>query len=153
MKPSYEPLLVSAELIVRLDALIVIPQRRPLLCPGHGCLSADPRAHSFSGNRIRPLPEMKADSLKPFRAFPDGRQPVAELANVLGRFLATDGNRIELIDAATWSRSRSKSAPAANHETGLVGRPIDDRDIPRAELALCQLRGRGLPVAAAALAE
>jgi hypothetical protein len=36
---------------------------------------------------------------------------------------------------------------------GLVGRPIDTRDVPTADLVLCQLRGRTLPVAAATFAE
>jgi hypothetical protein len=36
---------------------------------------------------------------------------------------------------------------------GLVVRQIDDRDVPRADLVLGQLRGRNLPVAAAKFAE
>ena len=44
-------------------------------------------------------------------------------------------------------------SPRRDLGAGLVGRVIDDRDIPRADLALCQLRGRSLPVAAAAFAE
>lgn len=44
-------------------------------------------------------------------------------------------------------------APVSDLDPGLVGRPIDDRDVPRADLALCQLRDRGLSVAAAAFAE
>jgi len=44
-------------------------------------------------------------------------------------------------------------APPEDLNTGLIGRPIDDRDVPRADLTLCQLRGRSLPVAASAFAE
>jgi DNA-binding transcriptional LysR family regulator len=44
-------------------------------------------------------------------------------------------------------------APSGDLGMGLVGCPIDTRDVPAAELALCQLRGRGLPIAAAAFAE
>lgn len=44
-------------------------------------------------------------------------------------------------------------APAADADRGLISRLLDDRDVPQADLALCQLRGRSLPVAAAAFAE
>jgi DNA-binding transcriptional LysR family regulator len=44
-------------------------------------------------------------------------------------------------------------APTGNLGMGLVGRPIDTRDVPTADLVLCQLRGRTLPVAAATFAE
>jgi DNA-binding transcriptional LysR family regulator len=44
-------------------------------------------------------------------------------------------------------------SPRRDLGAGLVGRVIDDRDIPRADLALCQLRGRSLQVTAAAFAE
>jgi DNA-binding transcriptional LysR family regulator len=37
--------------------------------------------------------------------------------------------------------------------SGLVARRVDDRDLPRADLVLGQLRGRNLPVAAAVFAE
>jgi DNA-binding transcriptional LysR family regulator len=44
-------------------------------------------------------------------------------------------------------------APSGDLGIGLVGRPIDVRDVPTADLVLCQLRGRGLSVAAATFAE
>jgi DNA-binding transcriptional LysR family regulator len=44
-------------------------------------------------------------------------------------------------------------APSGDRSMGLVGRPIDTRDVPTADLVLCQLRGRTLPVAAATFAE
>ncbi len=44
-------------------------------------------------------------------------------------------------------------APSGSLGMGLVGRPIDTRDVPTADLVLCQLRGRALPVAAATFAE
>lgn len=44
-------------------------------------------------------------------------------------------------------------APPADLPTGLISRPIADRDIPRANLVLCQLRGRTLPVSASSFAE
>jgi hypothetical protein len=44
-------------------------------------------------------------------------------------------------------------APSGALGKGLAGRPVDTRDIPAADLVLCQLRGRNLPVAAATFAE
>jgi DNA-binding transcriptional LysR family regulator len=44
-------------------------------------------------------------------------------------------------------------APSGDLGMGLVGCPIDTRDVPAAELVLCQLRGRGLSIAAAAFSE
>jgi DNA-binding transcriptional LysR family regulator len=44
-------------------------------------------------------------------------------------------------------------APSGALGKGLVGRPVDTRDVPAADLVLCQLRGRNLPVAAATFAE
>ena len=44
-------------------------------------------------------------------------------------------------------------APSGDLGIGLIGRPVDTRDVPAADLVLCQLRGRGLSVAAATFAE
>ena len=44
-------------------------------------------------------------------------------------------------------------APSSDLGMGLTGRPVDVRDLPTADLVLCQLRGRSLPVAAATFAE
>jgi DNA-binding transcriptional LysR family regulator len=44
-------------------------------------------------------------------------------------------------------------APSGDLGMSLVGCPIDTRDVPTAELVLCQLRGRVLPIAAAAFSE
>jgi hypothetical protein len=44
--------------------------------------------------------------------------------------------------------------PTADGEAhGWVARSVDDRDMPRADLVLGQLRGRALPVAAAVFAQ
>ena len=40
-----------------------------------------------------------------------------------------------------------------NNKLGLVARDIDDRDVPRANLVLGQLRARNLPIPAAVFAE
>jgi DNA-binding transcriptional LysR family regulator len=44
-------------------------------------------------------------------------------------------------------------APSGDLGMGLIGCPIDVRDVPTADLVLCQLRGRGLSIAAATFAE
>lgn len=44
-------------------------------------------------------------------------------------------------------------APAANNKLGMITREIDDRDVPRANLVLGQLRGRNLPVPTAVFAD
>jgi DNA-binding transcriptional LysR family regulator len=44
-------------------------------------------------------------------------------------------------------------APSEDLGIGLVGCPVDTRDVPAADLVLCQLRDRGLSVAAATFAE
>jgi DNA-binding transcriptional LysR family regulator len=44
-------------------------------------------------------------------------------------------------------------APTGELGLELVSRPVDTRDVPTADLVLCQLRGRNLPVAAATFAE
>jgi hypothetical protein len=43
--------------------------------------------------------------------------------------------------------------PSGDLGMGLTGRPVDVRDLPTADLMLCRLRGRSLPVAAATFAE
>jgi len=43
-------------------------------------------------------------------------------------------------------------APAESNPLGMVTRDIDDRDAPRANLVLGQLRGRNLPLPAAVFA-
>jgi hypothetical protein len=44
-------------------------------------------------------------------------------------------------------------APSGDLGMGLIGCPVDTRDVPTADLVLCQLRGRGLSVAAVTFAE
>ncbi|MFB4385033.1 PLDc N-terminal domain-containing protein [Agrobacterium sp. LR_9] len=117
MKLSYELLLVSTEWIVRLGALVVIPQRRSpssarawllliFFLPIAGIILflaiGNDHFPKWRRARFRSLQlffEMATDSLKPFQAVLEARQqPVAELAAALRRFPATDGKRIELID-------------------------------------------------------
>jgi DNA-binding transcriptional LysR family regulator len=44
-------------------------------------------------------------------------------------------------------------AMTSDHQSGVVARSIDDRDVPHADLVLGQLRGRNLPVPSAVFAE
>lgn len=43
--------------------------------------------------------------------------------------------------------------PAPDIEPHVVARPVDDRDLLRSDLVLCQLRGRTLPFAISTFAE
>ncbi len=116
MKLSYELLLLSAEWVVRLGALVVIPQRRSpssarawllliffLPIPGLILFLAIGNDR-FPGWRkarfqsLQPFFDATVDTVRPFQAFLEVKRPVAELATALGRFPAVDGNRIELID-------------------------------------------------------
>jgi DNA-binding transcriptional LysR family regulator len=86
-----------------------------------------------------------------------GRQLLAE---VLGRSnlrlnIAAESNSFEFLRGMAL---RDKAITfqieiGAVESEGLVVRQIDDRDVPRADLVLGQLRGRNLPVAAAKFAE
>ena len=97
-------------------------------------------------------------------AFPDrslsGRQLLDEVASRKDlRFsILAESNSFEMLRALVIrcnmvSFQIEIGTPASDLGAGLVGRPIDDRDVPRADLALCQLRGRGLSIAAAAFSE
>lgn len=44
-------------------------------------------------------------------------------------------------------------APQEEFGGGVIGRPLDERDVPRSDLVLCQLRGRILSIAAASFAD
>lgn len=44
-------------------------------------------------------------------------------------------------------------AMASDHQSGVVARIIDDRDVPHVDLVLGQLRGRNLPIPSAVFAE
>jgi len=97
-------------------------------------------------------------------ALPDrrygGRQMLDEVAarRDMHFNMAAESNSFEMLRALSL-RSNLVSfqveigAPAADRSAGLVGVPIDARDIPPADLALCQLRGRALPAMAASFAE
>lgn len=116
MKLSFELLLLGSEWMVRLCALVVIPQRRSpssarawlllvffLPIPGFIlflAIGSDrfPKWRQARFQSLRPFFESAVDIVRPFQAFPYATQPVAELVTALGRFPATEGNRIELID-------------------------------------------------------
>ncbi|MFS8048058.1 cardiolipin synthase [Rhizobium sp. BR 314] len=115
MKLSYE-LLVYAEWLIRLLAIVLIPRHRSpaaarawillvffLPIPGivlFLVIGSDrfPKWRKVRFQALRPFFASTVDALRPFRAALGERQPIAELASALGRFPATTGNRIELID-------------------------------------------------------
>lgn len=116
MHLSHELMLLSAEWVVRLGALVTIPQRRSpasarswllliffLPIPGLILFLAIgndrfPRWRKARFQSLQPFFDATVDIVRPFQAFLETKQPVAELATALGRFPATDGNRIALID-------------------------------------------------------
>ncbi len=118
-------------------------------------MSAD---HPLVGRRTIRLRDCAAYPV----ALPDrsigGRQLLDEVAARAGlKFeIVAESNSLEFLRCYL-ARERLISfqieigAPSANAD--VVARPIDDRDIPRADLVLGGLRGRNLPVAIAMFAE
>lgn len=116
MKLSYELLVYAAEWALRLSALVVIPQRRSpsaarawllliFFLPVPGLLlflfignDRFPEWRKTRFQLLKPFINSTADALKPFQAFLDTKQPVADLAAGLGGSPVTDGNKVELID-------------------------------------------------------
>jgi DNA-binding transcriptional LysR family regulator len=88
-----------------------------------------------------------------------GRQLLDEFCARSGlRFrIAVESNSFEFLRSLVGYRELITfqikiGAPAENNPLGMVTRDIDDRDAPRANLVLGQLRGRNLPVPAAVFA-
>ncbi len=89
-----------------------------------------------------------------------GRQLLDEvLARVESAFqIAAESNSFEflrgmVLRAKLISFQIEIGTMPSGNKLGLVARQIDDRDVPRADLVLGQLRGRNLPVPAAKFAE
>lgn len=89
-----------------------------------------------------------------------GRQLLDEFCARTGsRFqIAAESNSFELLRGLVSygeliSFQIKIGAPASNNKLGMVTRDIDDRDVPRANLVLGQLRGRNLPVPTAVFAD
>jgi DNA-binding transcriptional LysR family regulator len=94
----------------------------------------------------------------PMRGF-GGRELLDEFCARTGlRFqIAAESNSFEFLRSLVGYRELITfqikiGAPADNNRLGMVTRQIDDRDVPRANLVLGQLRGRNLPVPAAVFA-
>jgi DNA-binding transcriptional LysR family regulator len=88
-----------------------------------------------------------------------GRELLDEFCARTGlRFqIAAESNSFELLRGLVGYRELITfqikiGAPAHDNKLGMVIREIDDRDVPRANLVLGQLRGRNLPVPAAVFA-
>jgi len=89
-----------------------------------------------------------------------GRQLLDEFCARTGlRFqVAIESNSFELLRSLVsygelLSFQITIGAPSGNKKHGMVTRDIDDRDVPRANLVLGQLRGRNLPVPTAVFAD
>lgn len=72
--------------------------------------------------------------------------------------IMTESNSFEMLRGLVlWANMISFQieigAPTTDAGGELIGRPIDERDVPASDLILCQLRGRILPVAAATFAD
>lgn len=95
----------------------------------------------------------------PDRSF-GGRQLLDEVAarRDLHFNVVAESNSFEMLRALALTANLVSfqieiGAPVPDLTPGLVSVPLDDRDMPRADLALCQLRGRALPMMAASFAE
>lgn len=115
-----------------------------------------------------PLAEKKTLRLRDCTRYPvalaehgfGGRQLLDEFCARTGlRFqIAAESNSFEFLRSLVSYRELISfqikiGAPADNNKLGMVTRDIDDRDVPRANLVLGQLRGRNLPVPTAVFAD
>ena len=116
MSSHMELLWYAAEWIVRIGALLVVPQRRSpsatrawllliFFLPMPGLILflmiGSPRFPAWRAQRfeaLRPFLSGTATALQAHAAVLDARQPIADLAMRLGHMPATGGNSVELID-------------------------------------------------------
>lgn len=166
MKTDIELLLYITEWVLRLGALFVIPQRRSpsaarawllliFFLPIPGLIlflaignDSFPKWRKARFRSLAPFFDATVDTLRPFQAFLDLKQPTAELAAALGRFPATDGNRIELIDNydAVIDRLIADIHAATSTVHLLVYIFADDEIGQRVAAALGRAVGRGVEV-------
>lgn len=141
---------------------------RPAITPNLRAISSVPQRLFALMKASHPLAAKKvlrlSDCVDYPAALPDrsmsGRQILDEVAarrNLRLNMLA-ESNSFEMLRGLVHrcdmiSFQIEIGAPSGKLGFGLVGRPIDTRDVPAADLVLCQLRGRALPVAAATFAE
>ena len=141
---------------------------RPAVWPSIRIVASLPQRLVAIMRADHPLAAMPSVRLSDLTAYPaalpdgslSGRQILDEVASRKDlRFsILAESNSFEMLRALVLrcdmvSFQIEIGTPATDLAAGLVGRPVDDRDVPRADLALCQLRGRGLPIAASAFSE
>jgi DNA-binding transcriptional LysR family regulator len=141
---------------------------RPAMVPSLRVIASIPQRLAVIVRSDHPLAAKKTVRLSdcaPFAAaLPDrtlgGRQILDEVTARRDLHLNTlaESNSFEMLRGLVFrcnmiSFQIEIGAPSRVRGMGLVSRPVDTRDVPTADLVLCQLRGRSLPVAAATFAE
>jgi DNA-binding transcriptional LysR family regulator len=147
------------------DLLLVF--RPPYLANFQPLMTLEQRLVAIMHAR-HPLAEKKTLRLRDCTRYPaavaergfGGRQLLDEFCARTGlRFqIAAESNSFEFLRSLIGHRELISfqikiGAPADNNKLGMVTRDIDDRDVPRANLVLGQLRGRNLPVPTAVFAD
>lgn len=156
---------VAALAAYDVDLLLVF--RPPFLANFQPLMTLEQRLVAIMHTR-HPLAEKKTLRLRDCTRYPvalaergfGGRQLLDDFCARTGlRFqVAAESNSFELLRSLVGYRELVTfqiriGAPADNNKLGLVTREIDDRDVPRANLVLGQLRGRNLPVPTAVFAD
>jgi len=138
-----------------------MPNFRPLMALEQRLVALLPAGHPLAKRRTVRLRDCATYPMAlPGRAI-GGRQLLDEVAARKGlKFqVVTESNSFEFLRAcvagggAISFQIEIGALPGRAGNAGMVARPIDDRDVPRADLVLGQLRERSLPVAAAKFAE
>jgi DNA-binding transcriptional LysR family regulator len=141
---------------------------RPAMWPSLRAIASIPQRLVVIVRSDHPLAAKKTVRLSECAEYPaalpdrtlGGRQVLDEVTTRRDlRFnMLAESNSFEMLRALVYrcnmiSFQIEIGAPSGDLGMGLTGRPVDVRDLPTADLVLCQLRGRSLPVAAATFAE
>lgn len=136
-----------------------LPNFQPLMSLQQRLVALMPADHPLAGRRtIRLNHCVDYPVVLPERSL-GGRQLLSEvLARSNLRFnVVAESNSFEFLRGMVLRDKvisfQIEIGAVESEELGLVVRRIDDRDVPRADLVLGQLRGRNLPVASAKFAE
>lgn len=133
---------------------------QPLMTLEQRLVAVMPEGHPLGAKKTLRLRDCTAYPVALVERGFGGRQLLDEFcARTNLRFrMAAESNSFELLRSLVGygeviSFQIQIGAPADNNKLGLVTREIDDRDVPRANLVLGQLRGRNLPVPTAVFAD
>ncbi|MCK9915630.1 LysR family transcriptional regulator [Microbacteriaceae bacterium K1510] len=157
----------AVEALAAYDVDLLLVFRPPYLANLQPLMTLEQRLVAIMPAR-HPLAEKKTLRLRDCLRYPvalpergfGGRQLLDEFCARSGlRFqIAAESNSFEFLrslighgDLITFQIEIG--APADNNKFGMVTRDIDDRDLPKANLVLGQLRGRNLPVPTAVFAD